>query len=84
MIHTIYLINSSLSARMESFSFAKLFSYQHVAEDCFLKHSDIYMQKLGRMKHKTGIKTAGRNINNLRYAYDTTLMADRDEELTAS
>ena len=30
---------------------------------------------------QTGIKTAGRNINNLRYAYDTTLMAESEEEL---
>ena len=28
-----------------------------------------------------GLKTAGRNINNLRYADDTTLMAEREEEL---
>ena len=28
-----------------------------------------------------GIKNAGRNINNLRYADDTTLMAEREEEL---
>ena len=33
------------------------------------------------MKHKLGIKIAGRNINNLRYADDTTLMAERKEEL---
>ena len=30
---------------------------------------------------KAGIKTAGRTINNLRYADDTTLMAEREEEL---
>ena len=30
---------------------------------------------------QAGIKTAGRNINNLRYADDTTLMAKREEEL---
>ena len=30
---------------------------------------------------QAGIKTAGRNINNLRYADDTTLMAESDEEL---
>ena len=30
---------------------------------------------------QTGIKTAGRNINNLRYACDTTLMAESEEEL---
>ena len=30
---------------------------------------------------QAGIKTARRNINNLRYAYDTTLMAESEEEL---
>ena len=34
----------------------------------------------GWMKHKQ-IKIAGRNINNLRYADDTTLMAESEEEL---
>ena len=34
---------------------------------------------LGWMKHKLESKTAGRNINNLRYAYDTTLMAESKE-----
>ena len=33
------------------------------------------------MKNKSGIKIAGRNINNLRYAYNTTLMAESEEEL---
>ena len=34
------------------------------------------------MKHKlTGIKITGKNINNLRYADDTTLMAESEEEL---
>ena len=33
------------------------------------------------MKCWAGIKTAGRNINNLRYADDTTLMAESEEEL---
>ena len=29
--------------------------------------------------NQAGIKTAGRNINNLRYEYDTTLMVEREE-----
>ena len=33
---------------------------------------------------QAGIKIAGRNINNLRYADDTTLMAESEEELRAS
>ena len=32
-------------------------------------------------KYQAGIKIAERNINNLRYANDTTLMAEREEEL---
>ena len=36
---------------------------------------------LGWMKHNWEIKIAGRNINNLRYAEFTTLMAEREEEL---
>ena len=30
---------------------------------------------------QAGIKTSGRNINNLRYTYDSTLMAESEEEL---
>ena len=46
----------------------------------------IYMQSTscemsGWMKHKVGIETAGRNINNLRNADDTILMAESEEEL---
>ena len=37
---------------------------------------------LGWSKHKLEIKIAGRNINNLRYADDTTLMAESKEELS--
>ena len=36
---------------------------------------------LGWSKQQVGIKIAGRNINNLRYADDTTLMADSKEKL---
>ena len=39
------------------------------------------MMRLHLYPAQAGIKIAGRNINNLRYAYDTTLMADREEEL---
>ena len=39
------------------------------------------MRNAGLDKAHTGIKIAGRNINNLRYAEDTTLMAESKEEL---
>ena len=39
------------------------------------------MRNAGLEEAQAGIKTAGRNINNLRYANDTTLMAESEEEL---
>ena len=39
------------------------------------------MRNPGLDEAQLGIKIAGRNINNLRYADDTTLMAEREEEL---
>ena len=39
------------------------------------------MRNAGLEEAQAGIKIAGRNINNLRYADDTTLMAEREEEL---
>ena len=39
------------------------------------------MRNTGLKEAQARIKTAGRNINNLRYADDTTLMAEREEEL---
>ena len=39
-------------------------------------YTEYIMRNAGLEKTQAGIKTAGRNINNLRYADDTTLMAD--------
>ena len=39
------------------------------------------MRNSGLDEAQAGIKIAGRNINNLRYADDTTLMAESEEEL---
>ena len=39
------------------------------------------MRNAGRKETQVGIKISGRNINNLRYADDTILMAESDEEL---
>ena len=39
------------------------------------------MQNAGLGEAQAGIKIAGRNINNLRYADDTSLMAESEEEL---
>ena len=41
------------------------------------------MRNSGLEEAQAGIKTAGRNINNLRYADDTTLMAESEEGLNS-
>ena len=47
----------------------------------FNLHAEYIMRKAGLEEAQAGIKIAGRNINNLRYADDTTLMAESEEEL---
>ena len=43
--------------------------------------SEYIMENIGLNKAQAGIKITRRNINNVRYADDTTLMAEREEEL---
>ena len=47
----------------------------------FNLHAKYIMRNAGLDKAQAGIKIAGKNINNLKYADDTTLMADSEEEL---
>ena len=47
----------------------------------FNLYAEYIMRNTGLEEAQAGIKTARRNINNLRYADDTTLMAESEEEL---
>ena len=47
----------------------------------FNLHAEYIMRNAGMEEAQAGIKIAGRNINNLRYADDTILMAESEEEL---
>ena len=47
----------------------------------FNLYAEYIMRNAGLEEAQAGIKIAGRNINNLRYADDTTLMAEGEEEL---
>ena len=47
-------------------------------------YAEYIMRNAGLEKAQAGIEIAGRNINNLRYADDTTLMAQSEEQLKAS
>ena len=52
-----------------------------ILSPCLFKfYAEYIMRNAGLEETQAGIKTAGRNINNLRYADDTTLMAEREEE----
>ena len=61
-----------------------------VHKDCILSpclfnlYAMYIMQNSGLDEAQDRIKIAGRNINNLRYANNTTLMAEREEKLRAS
>ena len=46
----------------------------------FNLYAEYIMRNTGLEEAQAGIKTAGRNINNLRYADDTTLMAENEEQ----
>ena len=47
----------------------------------FNLHAEYIMRNAGLEEAQSGIKIAGRNINNFRYADDTTLMAESEKEL---
>ena len=60
---------------------------KEVRQGCILSpclfnlHTEYILRNAGLDEAQAGIKIAGRNINNLRYADDTTLMAESEEEL---
>ena len=60
-----------------------------VHQDCILSpclfnlYAEYIMRNAGLDEAQAEIKIVGRNINNLRYADDTTLMAESEEELTS-
>ena len=63
---------------------------KRVRQGCILSpclfnlYAEYIMKNAGLDEAQAGIKISRRNINNLRYADDTTLMAEREEELRAS
>ena len=81
---------ANVRAETKSYEFIKLISsYSKVyvisttdfSPCLFNLYAEYIMRNAGLEETKAGIKIAGRNINNLRYADDTTLMAESEEEL---
>ena len=65
---------------MEWFKIGKGVCQGYILSPCLFKfYAEYIMQNIGLEEAQAGIKIAGRNINNLRYADGTTLMAEREE-----
>ena len=68
--------------QLEQFKIGKGVRQGCVLSPClFNLYAEYIIQNAGLSELQAGIKIAGRNINNLRYADDTTLMAENEEEL---
>ena len=67
---------------MDWFQIGKEVPQGYILSLClFNLHTEYMVENAGLYEAKARIKIAGRNINNLRYADDTTLMAESKEEL---
>ena len=65
---------------MDWFKLGKEYIQGYILSPClFNLYADYIMQNAGLDKAQVGIKIAGRNINTLRYADDTTIMAESEE-----
>ena len=64
------------------FQIGKAVRQGYILSPCLFNfYAEYIMRNAGLDEAQAGIKTDGRNINNLRYADDTTLMAESEEEL---
>ena len=88
LLRNLYSGQEATESDMEQWTGSKLGKEHAKAAYCHLSYltsmQSTSCKMLGWMKHKLESKTAGRNINNLRYADDTTLMAESVEELKVS
>ena len=74
-------MNGNIILHWKSFPYVFVLLLLEVLKIISNLHAEYIMRNAGLEETQTGIKIAGRNINNLRYADDTTLMAESEEEL---
>ena len=90
--HLIYLLRNLYAGQEETvrtgngttdwFQIGKGVHQGCILSPClFNLYAEYIMRSVGLEETQAGIKIAGRNINNLRYADDTTIMAENEEEL---
>ena len=73
-------VESRLQGEISTTSDMQISLMAESKEELFNSYAE-YIMRNGLEEAQTGIKIAGRNLNNLRYADDTTLMAESEEEL---
>ena len=70
---------------MDCFKIGKEVLQGCILSPCLFKlYAEYIMRNAGLDEAQAGIKISGRNINNFRYADDTTFMAESEEELNSS
>ena len=76
------IIQTQISGTTDWFQIGKGVREGYILSWCLFNFYAEYIMRNGGLEEaQAGIKIAGRNINNLRYADDTTLMAESEEEL---
>ena len=76
------MLGGIMDGIMDGFKIGKGVHQSCLSSSClFNLYAEYIMRNSGLDEAQAGIKIAGRNINNLRYADDTTLMAESEEEL---
>ena len=74
-----YFANKGPSGQSYGFSSSHIWMWELDYKESW--YAEYIMRNAGLEEAQAGIKIAGRNINHLRYADDTTLMAESEEEL---
>ena len=88
LLRNLYAGQATVRTRHGTMNWFKIGKGVH--QGCIFSHclfnlyEEYIMRNAGLDESQAGFKTAGRNINNLRYADDTTLMAESEKELRAS
>ena len=80
-MYSVFLADLPLAKLQLVTNWERSMSSLYIVTCLFILYTEYIMQNAGLDEAQTGIKIAGRNINNLRYADDTTLMAESEEEL---
>ena len=86
LLRNLYVVQEATvrtgQGTMDWFQFGKGVCQVYILSPCLFNfYAEYIMRNAGLEEAQAGIKIAGRNINNLRCADDTTLMAEHEEEL---